>query len=74
MNDQLSTLIGQIYDTALDQTHWGAALERILDFTGAQACGVVARSPHEELRIGYYVGVTPEFMQLYVDDLPTRSR
>jgi DNA-binding CsgD family transcriptional regulator len=66
-NDRLSALIGEIYDTALDPTHWSVALQQIVDFTGAQGCGLVATSPNEEIRIGYSIGVAPEFMQLYVD-------
>lgn len=66
-NDQLSALIGEIYDAALNPTHWSVALQRIIDFAGARGGGLVATGPNGEVRIGHSIGVAPEFMQRYVD-------
>jgi len=67
VNDSLSSLIAEIYDTTLDPTRWDSALQLLVDLTGAKACGLVATSPADEVRIGYSTGVAPEFMQLYID-------
>lgn len=67
MENRYSSLIGEVYDTALDGTRWDAVLQRITDFTGAQAGGLVSKSHTGQIRIACSIGVAPEFMQRYVD-------
>src|SRR5258708_16017205 len=66
-NAQILSLIGDIYDTTFDQALWDDTLQRIVDYTGAQSCGLVTKSAAGEIRVGHQVGTPPHFLQTYLD-------
>jgi DNA-binding CsgD family transcriptional regulator len=66
-NARLLSLIGDIYDTTFDQTLWEDTLQRIVDHTGAYSAGLVTKSATGEIQVAHQVGVTPHFIQTYVD-------
>ena len=66
-NARLLSLIGDIYDTTFDQALWGDTLQRIVEHTGAQSCGLVTKSATGEVHVAHQVGVTPHFVQTYLD-------
>jgi DNA-binding CsgD family transcriptional regulator len=64
--EELSTLIGRIYDAALDPTLWQDVLTGITDFVEGQAAGLLSKnSVSKEGNAYYQVGVAPEQMQRY---------
>jgi len=66
--EQLSTLIGEIYDAALDQTLWVGVLENTAHFVGGHAAGLFwkdAASKSGEAAYGY--GIEPHYRQLYFE-------
>ncbi len=59
-------LIGDIYDTALDQNFWTEAIGKVVDFTGSQCGGLVSKDSVSKLAISpYNWGVDPHYVQLY---------
>jgi len=66
-NARLLSLIGDIYDTTFDQALWDDTLQRIVEYTGAQSCGLVTKSATGEIRVAHQVGVSPHFLQTYLD-------
>ena len=68
-NAGLLSLIGDIYDTTFDQASWNNTLKRIAECAGAQSGGLVAKSATGEVRIAQHVGVSPHFVQTYLDKL-----
>ncbi len=66
-NAPLLSLIGDIYDTTFDQALWDDTLQRVVDYTGAQSCALVTKSATGEIRIAHQVGITPHFLQTYLD-------
>jgi DNA-binding CsgD family transcriptional regulator len=66
--EQLSTLIGRIYDAALDSTLWTEVLTGIGDFVDGHAVGLLSKnSVSKEGNAFYQVGVAPQHMQRYVE-------
>jgi len=63
----LLSVIEDIYDSAFDQALWPDALQRIVDHTGARSAGLVARRPTGEILVAHSVGVSPHFVQTYLD-------
>jgi DNA-binding CsgD family transcriptional regulator len=66
--EQLSALIGDIYDAALDRSLWVDVLRRAMKFVGAQGSGLLSRDAvSKSADIHYALGVAPHYVQLYVD-------
>lgn len=66
--EQLSELIGEIYDAALDPSLWTDAVGNAGRFVGGQAASIFSKSPVAREGILYYVsGVEPHYRQLYFD-------
>ena len=66
--EQLSALIGDIYDAALDRSLWVDVLHTAMTFVGAQGSGLLSRDAVSKFAdIHYGLGVAPHYMQLYVD-------
>jgi DNA-binding CsgD family transcriptional regulator len=66
--EQLSSLIGDIYDAALDRSLWVDVLRRAMKFVGAQGSGLLSRDAVSKTAdIHHELGVAPDYVQLYVD-------
>jgi DNA-binding CsgD family transcriptional regulator len=66
--EQLSALIGDIYDAALDPTLWVGVLEKTARFVGGPAAGLFwkdAASKSGDASYGY--GIEPYYRQLYFE-------
>jgi hypothetical protein len=64
--DQFSSLIGDIYDTAVDPSRWTSALEKIANFIDAFAVSIVTQSRIDEpLHYHYYFGVDLCYQKIY---------
>src|SRR6266702_70313 len=70
-NAQLLSVVGDIYDTTLDPSRWKNTLKRIVEYVGAdhgaQSCALLSKGATGEIRLGYHVGITPDFAHSYVD-------
>lgn len=66
-NARLLSLIGDIYDTTFDQALWGDTLQRVVEHTGADSSGLVTKNATGEVRVAHQIGVTPHFVQTYLD-------
>jgi DNA-binding CsgD family transcriptional regulator len=68
----VSTLIGGIYDAALDPDLWSCALKGIGQFVGGPAAALYAKDTVRKTGNVFYVhGVEPEFVQSYFDKYVT---
>jgi DNA-binding CsgD family transcriptional regulator len=66
LGEQLSALIGSIYDAALDPTLWTSVLRKMTDFVGGQASGLPSRDCASKFGNGhYYVGLDSHQMPRY---------
>ena len=66
--EQLSSLIGDIYDAALDRSLWVDVLRSAMKFVGAQGGSLFSRDAvSKSADIHHALGATPDYMQLYVD-------
>jgi DNA-binding CsgD family transcriptional regulator len=66
--EQLSALIGSIYDAALDATLWTEVLSRIADFVGGSAAGLLSKDCLSRYGNAYFhVGVDQSYMQQYLE-------
>jgi DNA-binding CsgD family transcriptional regulator len=64
--EELSTLIGRIYDAALDPTSWTDVLSGVTDFVEGHATGLLSKNSVTRAGNAYYhVGVAPDDMQRY---------
>jgi len=63
----LLSVIEDIYDSTFDQALWRDVLQRIVDHTGARSAGLLTRRSTGEILIGHSVGVSPHFVQTYLD-------
>jgi DNA-binding CsgD family transcriptional regulator/PAS domain-containing protein len=67
-SERLSTLIGTIYDAALDPTLWVEALDGTKEFVGGQAAGLGWKDAVAKRGdVHYYTGIDPYYRQLYFD-------
>jgi DNA-binding CsgD family transcriptional regulator len=66
-NAPLLSLIGDIYDTAFDQTLWDPALKRLADYAGVRSCGLMTKRASDEILVTHQVGCDPHFRQTYLD-------
>ena len=63
-----STLIGDIYDAALDPALWSPVLQHIADFVGGTAAALYAKDTvRKTVRFVHIYGVKTEFVQSYFD-------
>jgi DNA-binding CsgD family transcriptional regulator len=66
--EQLSVLIGDIYDAALDRSLWVDVLRKAAQFVGGQGAGLLVRDAASKSAEALYTfGVTPHYLQLYLD-------
>ena len=66
--EQVSSLVGDIYDAALDPARWPRVLERAVGFVGGQGAGLFSRNALRRTgNIHYEVGTDPCFGQTYFD-------
>jgi DNA-binding CsgD family transcriptional regulator/PAS domain-containing protein len=64
--EQVSSLIGDIYDAALDSALWPPVLEKIYRFVGGSAAGLhVLDTARRTGKVFYEVGTEPGYSQLY---------
>ena len=67
--EQVASLIGDIYDAALDPSRWTAVLQRTRDVVGGSAAVVFSKDAHtKRLQIYHHCGgMDPHYRQLYFD-------
>src|SRR5258708_2141455 len=64
--EEVSLLIGDVYDAALDPGLWPHILERVCGFVGGAASGLFSKdSAHQSGEMFYTWGDDPKFTQLY---------
>jgi DNA-binding CsgD family transcriptional regulator len=64
---ELSALIADIYDAALDPQLWPVVLPKASHYAGGQAAALLSKSGPAGATVFYYHGVTPHYMQSYLD-------
>lgn len=67
--EQVSSLIGDIYDAAIDPTLWAAVLETAREFVGGSAAALFSKDASRKSLDVYYDdgGLDPHYKQLYFD-------
>jgi DNA-binding CsgD family transcriptional regulator/PAS domain-containing protein len=66
--EQLSWLIGEIYDAALDATLWGAVLDHAARFVGGSSAALFSRDATARGgQVHFEAGTDPYYRQLYID-------
>jgi DNA-binding CsgD family transcriptional regulator/PAS domain-containing protein len=71
MNEQLSALVGEIYDAVLDPAQRVDVLDKIASFTGGQSGGLLSKhslSASENLYC--YIGADPDSLRVYSESYP----
>jgi DNA-binding CsgD family transcriptional regulator/PAS domain-containing protein len=67
-DQELSSLVGKILDTALDPARWTVVLADICGFVNGQACGLLSKdSVSKSGTAHYHCGVDPHYMQIYAE-------
>jgi len=70
-SDQLSALIGDIYDAALDPTQRTGVLDKIASFTGGDSGGLLSKHCLGKSENLYcYIGPDPDSLQSYSESYP----
>lgn len=71
IDERTLEVIQSFYDSAMDETRWGSALEALLGFTGSQAATfwVLKASPGPELATFRFLNFDPAGMQYYLDHM-----
>jgi DNA-binding CsgD family transcriptional regulator/PAS domain-containing protein len=65
---QLSELIGDIYDAALDPTQWINVLARTAPFVGGPAASLYSKDMASKTgNVAYQFGLDPQYVQLFFD-------
>jgi DNA-binding CsgD family transcriptional regulator len=66
--ETITTLIGDIYEAALDPSAWPNTLRKVNEFVGAQASGIYSRDAISKTGITHhYFGADPFYIQLYAE-------
>jgi DNA-binding CsgD family transcriptional regulator len=66
--EQLSALIGSIYDAALDRSLWVDVLRKSTRFVGGQAAGLLSKDAvSKSANLHYGFGVDPHYDELYLE-------
>ena len=69
---QLSDLIGDVYDTVLDQSLWEGVIERTAHFVRGTGASLFSKNAaNQEGSVQYEVGIDPHYTQLYFDKYVT---
>src|SRR5215471_1126941 len=67
-DDDLTCLIGHVYDAALDAARWPDALERVGRFVGGRAGGILSKDAISRSGTPFHVfGVDPRFVRIYAE-------
>ena len=74
--EQVSSLIADIYDAALDPAGWADVLCTARDFVGGSAAAVCSKdATSKSLNLYYHCGgVDPHYQRLYVDQYARLAR
>jgi DNA-binding CsgD family transcriptional regulator len=65
---ELSDLIGDIFDAALDQSLWEGVIERAACFVGGTGAALFSKdAAAQQVDVRYDVGIDPHYKQLYFD-------
>ncbi|WFU84063.1 LuxR C-terminal-related transcriptional regulator [Bradyrhizobium sp. CIAT3101] len=67
LNDELLSLVGNIYDAALDDSRWTMTLASIVDLAGGQGGGLVRIGARGEAVISHAVGVDLAYVRSYIE-------
>ncbi len=71
INEQLSSLIGDIYDAVLDPSQRVDVLDKIATFTGGQSGGLLSKHTLRKSENLYcYIGAAPESLRVYSESYP----
>jgi DNA-binding CsgD family transcriptional regulator len=66
--EQFSSLVGDIYDAALDPSQWDSVLTKCARFIGGSAAALFAKDAASKTGgVAYEVGIEPYYKQLYFD-------
>src|SRR5215468_1267232 len=67
--EQIPSLIGDIYDAALDPSRWTSVLQKTRDVVGGSAAAVFSKDAHSKsLNVHYHCGgIDPRYQRLYVE-------
>jgi hypothetical protein len=65
--EDLSQLIGDIYDAAMDPAVWVHVLEKCAKFVGGPAASLYFRDASRTASVAYQFGLNPRYVQLYLD-------
>src|SRR3954463_11177271 len=69
---QLSDLIGDIYDTVLDQSLWEGVIERTAHFVRGTGASLYSKNvANQDGSVQCVVGIDPHYTQLYFDKYVT---
>jgi len=67
LSEELLSLVGNIYDAALDDSRWTSTLGSIVGLAGGQSGGLVRIGAAGEAVISHAVGVDPAFVRSYIE-------
>src|SRR5215510_8171806 len=66
--ENLSEIVGEIYDTTLDPERWTGVLASIANFIGSRSCGLVSKDLMSMAgHTNYFYNVDPHYIQLYAE-------
>src|SRR5919197_2256374 len=67
--EQIQSLIGDVYDAALDPSRWSGALLKARDFVGGSTAAVYSKNARAKSGMVFYYGgdIEPHYVQLYFD-------
>jgi DNA-binding CsgD family transcriptional regulator/PAS domain-containing protein len=67
--EQIPSLIGDIYDAALDPSRWTSVLQKTRDVVGGSAAAVFSKDARtKNLNVYYHCGgIDPRYQQLYIE-------
>jgi hypothetical protein len=64
--EEVSVLVGEIYDAALDPSLWPGALAKIAEFVNGQTAGLLSKDSVNKLgNVHYNFGVEDRYLKLY---------
>src|SRR5262249_54968119 len=65
-DEKFTSLVGNIYDAALEPAQWFSVLERIAEYVGGQGAGLLSKdSISRSANAHYYTGVDPHFIDIF---------
>ena len=69
---KLSDLIGDVYDTVLDQSLWEGVIERAAHFVRGTGAALFSKNvANQEGSVQYVIGIDPRYTQLYFEKYVT---